>query len=168
MFRRSTNNEDLLFVFPGHPCIRVLKQKSMYGDLCRYSSLVRMLKNRGESVIFVDDFEFLIYHFRILSSSIDSRTPVRIKELYHLAQIIGYLGLDDELVQQIIPIRTISRNNQKVCLPGLHKFLRQGYSEIVKIIFNSLEIPLSLCVAWDTVNFIKSFETIGGWQITTS
>ena len=103
--RRSTNNEDLLFVFPGHQCIRVLKQKSIYGDLYRYCSLVRMLKNRGENIIFVDGFEFLIYHFRILLSSIDSRTPVHIKDVYHLASIIGYLGLDDELVQQIIPIR---------------------------------------------------------------
>ena len=105
MDRRSTNNEDILFVFPGHQCIRVLKQKSMYVDLCRYSSLVRMLKHRGENVIFVDGFEFLIYHFRILLSSIDSRTSVHIKELYHLSSSIGYLGLDDEVVQQIIPIK---------------------------------------------------------------
>ena len=52
-----------------------------------------------------DEFEFLIYHCRFLLSSIDSRTAVRIKEVYHLASIIVYLGLDDELVQQIIPIR---------------------------------------------------------------
>ena len=96
-------------------------------------------------LVYVDDFQFLIYHFRILLSSIDSRTPIRMKELYHLAPIIGYLGLDDELVQQIIPIRSISKNNIKDCLPGLHKFLRQGYSEIVKIIFNNLELPLSFC-----------------------
>ena len=97
--RRSTNNEDLLFVFPEHQRVKVLKQNSMYGDLCiRYSSLIRMLKSRGENVIFVDGFEFLIYHFRILLSSIDSRTPVRINELYHLAPIIGYLGLDNELL----------------------------------------------------------------------
>ena len=47
--RRSTNNEDLLFVFPEHQRVR----DSMYGDLCiRYSSLIRILKSRGENVIF--------------------------------------------------------------------------------------------------------------------
>ena len=161
--RRWTASGHLRFVFE-EGVIEVNKDTRMYADLMRWCSLVQMLGRRGENVIIMKNMNFDAELFRTLMRNMNNRQPMRLQELYEVSLMIGYLGLDDEIVRQLLPINGITWRDIKYCLPALHRFLGQGYREVVKIIFANCGYPPSFCDLGVHISYHKFIKRLRNFR----
>ena len=161
--RRWTASGHLRFVFD-EGVIEVNKDTRMYGDLMRWCSLVQMLGRRGENVIMMKNMNFNAELFRTLLRNMNNRQSMRLHELYDVSLMIGYLGFDNEIVKQLMPIHEITWRDIKYCLPALYRFLGQGYKEIVKIIFANCGYPSSFCESGIHLGYHKFVKRLRNYR----